>query len=137
MSATTSEARHADRDDEARRARARAEAERRAAASARADREFEDALMTFGAEIAELRRTIHRLVDQLGRVGEAGGHTVRAGLQAASTDGLGASKQATSALGGEMRGLKDDLVRTAREHPWRTVGLAAISGIVLGFAMRR
>lgn len=119
-----------------------AEAERdwqaaRAEAAGRADQEFEDAVTTLAAEIAELRRIFGRLVDQVGRVGDAGRHGLAAAAQAASTEGLGVSEKATAALGGELQGVREDLVRTAKEHPWRTLALAGIGGLVIGLAMRR
>lgn len=109
----------------------------RAEAAARADQEFEDALTTLAAEISELRRSFARLIDQMGRVGEAGSHGLRAAVQAASTEGLGVSGKASAELSDQLSGLRADLVQTAREHPWRTVGLAAAAGLVVGLAVRR
>jgi ElaB/YqjD/DUF883 family membrane-anchored ribosome-binding protein len=109
----------------------------REAAAARADREFEDALTTLAAEIAELRRRFAGVIDQMGRVGEASGHSLRAAVQAASTEGLGVGDRVTAEVGGELKGLREDRVRAAREHPWRTVGLAAVAGVVVGLAARR
>lgn len=115
---------------------AQAEAAARAGRE-RADQEFEDALTTLAAEIAELRRNFARLVDQVGRVGDAGKHGLAAAMQAASTEGLGISERAKAELGGEFQGIREDLVRTAKEHPWRTLALAGIGGLVIGLAMRR
>ncbi len=119
-----------------------AEAERdwqaaRAEAAGRADQEFEDAVTQLAAEITELRRIFGRLVDQVGRVGDAGKHGIAAAVQAASTEGLGLNEKATAELGGELQGMREDLVRTAKEHPWRTLALAGIGGLVIGLAMRR
>lgn len=109
----------------------------RADSAARADQEFEDALTTLAAEIAEFRRGFARLIDQMGRVGEAGAHGLRAAVQAASTEGLGVSEKATAELGSQLTGLREELARTALDHPWRTIGLAAAAGVVVGLAVRR
>lgn len=109
----------------------------RAEAAARADREFEDAVAKLAAEVTELRRIFGELVDQVGRVGDAGKHGLAAAVQAASTEGFGISGKATADLGGELQGIREDLVRTAREHPWRTLILAGLGGLVAGLAMRR
>jgi ElaB/YqjD/DUF883 family membrane-anchored ribosome-binding protein len=135
MQAATASEESPDRPDDADAARARARAARDTAA--RADAEFEDALVRLATEIATLRRDFHKLIDQMGRVGDAAGHSARAAVQAASTEGWGASEQATAELGAELGGLREELVRTARQHPWRTLGLAAAAGVVLGILMRR
>lgn len=102
-----------------------------------ADRQFEDVLTGLAREIAELRRRFAGVIDQMGRVGAASGDTLKAAVQAASSEGLGASEAVSAEIGGELKGLREDLVRTAREHPWRTVGLAAAAGLVIGIAARR
>jgi ElaB/YqjD/DUF883 family membrane-anchored ribosome-binding protein len=138
MQAATARDEARDRAEEAEAARAQAARETAAReTAARADAEFEDALVRLATEIATLRRDFHKLIDQIGRVGDAAGHGARAAVQAAATEGWGASEQATAELGAELGGLRDDLVQTARQHPWRTLGLAAAAGVVLGFLMRR
>jgi ElaB/YqjD/DUF883 family membrane-anchored ribosome-binding protein len=106
-------------------------------AARQADARFEESLTRLAREIATLRRDFHAIIDQIGRVGDAAGDTARSAVQAASMEGWGASERATAELGAELGGLKEDLVRTAREHPWRTLGLAAAAGAVLGLLMRR
>ncbi len=133
MQAATASEEARDRAEDAEAARAQAARE----TAARADAEFEDALVSLATEIATLRRDFQKLIDQMGRVGDAAGHGARAAVQAAATEGWGASEKATSELGAELGGLREELVRTARQHPWRTVGLAAAAGIVLGILMRR
>jgi ElaB/YqjD/DUF883 family membrane-anchored ribosome-binding protein len=105
--------------------------------AAAVEREFEAALARLIGEIGGLRRTFGAMIDQMGQVGEAGAAAARATAQAASIDGAATRARVTEELGGAVGGLKDDLARTAREHPWRTLALAAAAGIVLGLTVRR
>jgi ElaB/YqjD/DUF883 family membrane-anchored ribosome-binding protein len=113
------------------------EAERLDEDGAAVDRDFEAALSTLVGEMAALQRTLGALIDQVGRVGEAGAEAARATAAAASLDAAATRDKVTEELGGALGGLRADLARTARDHPWRTVALAAAAGIVLGLAARR
>lgn len=87
------------------------------------DEEIETALAD---EVAELRRDLQRLVAQVEKVGKAG-----AGRVVAEGEALGAEVQA------ELRRLEDEVLRGTRESPWRSLGLAALAGLVLGLILRR
>jgi ElaB/YqjD/DUF883 family membrane-anchored ribosome-binding protein len=99
--------------------------------------DFEAALARLVGEIGSLRRTFGEMIDRMGQVGEAGAAAARATAQAASVDGAATRARVTEELGGAVGGIRDDLARTAREHPWRTLALAAAAGIVLGLTVRR
>lgn len=77
-------------------------------------------------EVAELRRDMARLVAQVEKVGKAGVDKV-----AAQGEALGAD------VGAELRRLEDEVLRETRESPWRSLGLAALAGLVLGLVLRR
>jgi ElaB/YqjD/DUF883 family membrane-anchored ribosome-binding protein len=106
-------------------------------AAMEANAEFEAALLRLATEIIALRRDVIQIVDRMGRLGEAGSEAARATLRAAAHDAPDLRDRVAREIGGEMSGLRDDLLRTAREHPWRTLGLAAIAGAVLGLMLRR
>lgn len=40
-------------------------------------------------------------------------------------------------LGAELRRYEQDIAAEARENPWRSLGLAALAGFVLGLILRR
>lgn len=77
-------------------------------------------------EVAELRRDMARLVAQVEKVGKAG-----VGKVAAEGEALTADVRA------EFHRLEDEVLRSTRESPWRSLGLAALAGLVLGLFLRR
>lgn len=80
----------------------------------------------FGAEIAALRKEIEALAATVARIGRAGA----AGLHAKAEETLGSGADT-------LGGVEERILGEARTHPWRTLGLAALGGLVLGLILRR
>jgi ElaB/YqjD/DUF883 family membrane-anchored ribosome-binding protein len=90
------------------------------------DEDETDAEASLSAEVAELRRDLQRLVAQVEKTGKAGlGKVIESG------ESLGHE------AGEELRRLEDEVLRGTRESPWRSLGIAALAGLVLGLIIRR
>ncbi|MCB2111152.1 MAG: hypothetical protein H6895_08325 [Defluviimonas sp.] len=79
-----------------------------------------------GAEIEALRAEIEALAGTLKRIGRAGVEEARA----AAVAELGEGAASVEAFGA-------GIAREARARPWRSLGLAALAGLALGFVLRR
>jgi ElaB/YqjD/DUF883 family membrane-anchored ribosome-binding protein len=85
-----------------------------------------EAAASLSAEVAELRRDMQRLVAQVEKAGKAGlGKVIEKG------ESLGREAE------DELRWLEDEVLRSTRESPWRSLGIAALAGLVLGLIIRR
>jgi ElaB/YqjD/DUF883 family membrane-anchored ribosome-binding protein len=85
-----------------------------------------EATESLSDEVAALRRDLQQLVGQVEKVGKAG-----LGKAVAEGEAFGAD------VGAELRRLEDEVLRGTRESPWRSLGLAALAGLVLGLILRR
>lgn len=89
-----------------------------------------------GAELAELRREVERVVAQLSKIGGAGAEK----LGRAARHGLGDVKiagDARDAITAEWASIEQRVRDETGVHPWRTLGIAVLGGLMLGLILRR
>lgn len=78
------------------------------------------------AEITALRKEFEALATTVGRIGRAG----VAGARDAAKERFGEGANALESVEGRI-------LSEARLRPWRTLGIAALGGLVLGMILRR
>lgn len=79
-----------------------------------------------GIEIAELRKELEALAATVARIGRAG-----------IAEARGAAEERLAGGAKAMGGVEDRILAEATARPWRTLGLAALGGLVLGLVLRR
>jgi ElaB/YqjD/DUF883 family membrane-anchored ribosome-binding protein len=88
-------------------------------------------------EVKELRRELKALAEQVGKVGRTGVDELTTKARTKAAEGV----EAGHALAAEVRSEIDDLnaqvVAATRENPWRSLGYAALAGVVFGLLIRR
>jgi ElaB/YqjD/DUF883 family membrane-anchored ribosome-binding protein len=89
------------------------------------------------AEIAALRAELEALVAQVGAVGAAAAGDAAARLKAKAAPHLEAGESVAADLIEDWREIDRKVVTAARENPWRTLGLAALGGLIVGLILRR
>ncbi len=86
-----------------------------------------DALST---DIEKLRADLSSLVDSVGKL-------AKSRLRAEAAEGVARSEEALSDLTTELQRIEGDIITSARESPWRTLGIAALIGLIAGLILRR
>ena len=86
-----------------------------------------DALST---DIEKLRADLSSLVDSVGTLAKS-----RLGTEAA--EGVARSEEALSDFATELQRIEGDIVTSTRESPWRSLGIAALIGLIVGLILRR
>ncbi len=89
------------------------------------------------AEIAALRAEVRALVEHAGAVGSAAKGGAKRAARAIAAEGVDAGAHAAEDLLAEWRELDRRVVAEARDNPWRSLGVAALVGLVVGLILRR
>jgi|GEM_PF-5464509 len=82
------------------------------------------------AEIERLKAELAALIAELRSSGAAG-------LSALGREAQARAGEAAAELGGEWADLERRLIEETRANPLRTVGLAALAGLIVGLLIRR
>lgn len=89
------------------------------------------------AEIAALRADFRALLAQVESVGLVARDEATAAVRTQAARGVEAGERVKAEVVGEWREIDRRVTMAAREDPWRTLGLAALLGLVLGLFLRR
>ena len=89
------------------------------------------------AEVAELRRELKMLAEQLAKVGRTGVDELASRARAKAAEGRDAGQAFAAEVRGEFQELNEQVAAATRENPWRSLGYATLAGVVLGLLMRR
>jgi ElaB/YqjD/DUF883 family membrane-anchored ribosome-binding protein len=93
-----------------------------------------DALAT---EIAALRKEFKALLAQVESVGLVARDEAKAVVRTQAARGVEAGERVKAELVDEWREIDRRVALAAREDPWRSLGFAALAGLVLGLVLRR
>ena len=102
-------------------------------ASPSASDAIEEDTVELSDEIAALRKELAALAAIVGRIGSAGLASVSEAAKARLAAGEGLADGVT----GDLKGLEARVVTHLRDNPWRTLGFAALGGLMLGLILRR
>ncbi|MFC2966588.1 DUF883 family protein [Acidimangrovimonas pyrenivorans] len=93
------------------------------------------------AEVAELRRELESVAALIRKIGADGLEAAQSEAKARLAEGLAQGEATARKVAGEVRDdwqeLESRVMDETRAHPWRTLGLAALAGMVLGLLLRR
>lgn len=88
-------------------------------------------------EVAALRAEVAALVEQLAAVRDAATGGAKRAARAIAAEGADAGARAAEDLLAEWRAFDRRVVEETRANPWRSLGIAALAGLVFGQILRR
>lgn len=97
----------------------------------------EDAAEALAAEVAALRAELRSLVEHVGAVGASARGGAKRAARALAAEGADRGARAADDLMDEWRELDRRVLAETRDNPWRSLGIAALAGLVLGLILRR
>jgi ElaB/YqjD/DUF883 family membrane-anchored ribosome-binding protein len=89
------------------------------------------------AELAALRRDLKALGDHVARLGKTGVDQLTGRAKAKAAEASEAGSAFAAEVRGEFDELNEQVVAATRENPWRSLGIAALAGMVFGLMIRR
>lgn len=89
------------------------------------------------AEMAALRLEFQALVEQASAAGQAAKGAATTAVRAQAAKGMEVGEHYAEGLMEDWREIDRKVVTSARENPWRTLGAAAMVGLILGLILRR
>jgi len=88
-------------------------------------------------ELAVLRKEFQAFVEQAGAAGQAAKGAATSAVRAQAAKGIEVGEHYAADLMEDWREIDRKVVEATRESPWRTLGAAAMVGLILGLILRR